>query len=232
MSPPSGQGPDTQLPALPGSPVILEAHAGPLDARATSCVGVPPHVHVRGRGVGAADARIVGCVGAVDGQIPDLPGVVGVLRPVRVQAGAPMGAADQGHRPVGHWGRRRGWRRCGDRRRGHAGRGRRCGQWSRARAGTAAGQQGQGCQADEQPAARVASFHTSSPWDAFAGRSRQWLGAVPAAGVRAACQSLPLAVTVDAVRGPGERRTAPGRPVRAPSSGAGGAPGAEPAGTT
>jgi len=55
------------------------------------------------------------------------------------------------------------------------------------------------------------------PGTPLAGRVRQWLGAVPAAGAWAARQSLPLADTVDASRSSGERRTAPGRPVPVPA---------------
>jgi len=55
-------------------------------------------------------------------------------------------------------------------------------------------------------------------------RSRQWLGVVPAAGVRAARRSLPLAVTVGRPKSPGERRTAPGPAARHPPPGSGGGP--------
>jgi hypothetical protein len=47
--------------------------------------------------------------------------------------------------------------------------------------------------------------------DARAGRSRQWLGAVPAARVWAARRSLPPGVTLAACRHCGESRTAPDR---------------------
>jgi hypothetical protein len=50
---------------------------------------------------------------------------------------------------------------------------------------------------------------TSTP-----GSLRQWLGAVPAARIWAACHSLPLAGTIGAWRESGERRTALDRPVR------------------
>jgi hypothetical protein len=70
--------------------------------------------------------------------------------------------------------------------------------------------------------------HGRHPTAHPAGRSRQWLGAVPAARIWTACQSLPPAVTMTATRWSVERRTAPGRPVRAPSRERSGAIGAEP----
>ena len=73
----------------------------------------------------------------------------------------------------------------------------------------------------------------SPPGTRSAGRSRQWLGAVPAARIWAACQSLPLVGTLGAPSGSGESRTAPGRPGAEPlrrgagrgaTDGAGGSP--------
>jgi hypothetical protein len=74
--------------------------------------------------------------------------------------------------------------------------GRRCARCARGRRGHArrtAGDNGDGGQAGQESAADAEIGHLVCLRGRPRGRSRQWLGAVPAAGVWAACQSLPLA---------------------------------------